>query len=392
MRYLLCALAFLCVNVYGQPNAKEIITQANARIKQLKSIAYNIYDETFGVQSTADVVIQREKPFPVFGVSKLRLMGMVMDKNGTKTISLAYDGNKFEFLNYPDYQVVRLDSPSYPKLSRTGQFMHAMLLEAAYFEKHGLDSLIKTIAKETYMGDTVIFNTDCHKINIHIEREDRISGKVSSESTWYFGKNDLLIRGRVSKYGKSFMNIKAVDKEYPHDFFSIAASAPAKPSNGSSNVKTITGLEPISGEMLPLGTKAPDWTLPSSTGKNITLSKLKGKVVLLDFWGTWCLPCIRAMPDIQAIYDHFKSKDVEVIGVSVEMEKAVDPIAFAKRKGFTYPIVVNGETISKSYKIVQFPGVYIIDKTGKIIHAEHGANRENFKEDIIKRIEGALMD
>lgn len=96
------------------------------------------------------------------------------------------------------------------------------------------------------------------------------------------------------------------------------------------------------------------------------------------------------MPDIQAIYDRFKDRQVIVIGVSVEPERAADPIGFMKNKNFTYPIVLNGQSITKPYQVQEFPTVYIIDKNGIIIHAEHGGNRENFKEDIISRVEKAL--
>ena len=151
-------------------------------------------------------------------------------------------------------------------------------------------------------------------------------------------------------------------------------------------------MEPLSEGLLKIGTLAPDWTLVSNKGTNIQLTQLKGKVILLDFWGTWCVPCIKAMPEIQAIHDYFKNKQVEIIGVSVERDAKADPVGFVKKKGFTYPIVLNGASITEGYKVQIFPSLYIIDKQGKIIHAEHSGGRENFKDDIIARINKALNE
>ena len=156
--------------------------------------------------------------------------------------------------------------------------------------------------------------------------------------------------------------------------------------------KKITGKEPLTDGLLSVGTKAPAWSLPSNHNKEIKLNDLKGKVILLDFWGTWCVPCLKAMPDIQFIYEKFKDQPVEVIGVSVETEKKADPAAYIKKKGYTYTIVLDGHKITKDYKVVQYPSIYIIDKTGTIIHAEHSGNREEFKEDLIKRIETAIKE
>ena len=83
---------------------------------------------------------------------------------------------------------------------------------------------------------------------------------------------------------------------------------------------------------------------------------------MLDFWGTWCVPCLKSMPAVQWIYDHFKNRDVEVIGVSVEMENAVDVPGYINRKGYTYPIALDGKTIAGDYKVTQYPTIYIIDE------------------------------
>jgi peroxiredoxin len=97
------------------------------------------------------------------------------------------------------------------------------------------------------------------------------------------------------------------------------------------------------------------------------------------------------MPVIQSIYEEFFNQAVEVIGVSVEHENALNVPDFVKRKGFTYPIALDGKTISKVYKVTQFPTMYIIDKKGKIIFAGSGEDLDKKKDAIVQLIQKALL-
>jgi len=382
MRKLLFLLSLACTVAQAQ-TGQDIFKQSGEKIKALKSVSYNIYADQYGEKITADVLINRKKPYPIFEISQVKLSGIVMNDEGSKQISFASDGSRLEFIDTKDNSLVQLDSPTVSKLSRTGLMPYMLLALSAYIRQEPYDALYNIMKSATLEGDTSIYNVKCYKVKVVTEFSSAIAAAKQSETNWYFGKDDLLVRGIASAYSKQFLKIKEVNKEYADAQFSLAPQG---------EVKKMTGREPISNGMLAVGTMAPDWKLPSQDGKNISLRELRGKVVLLDFWGTWCVPCIKAMPEIQAIYDHFKGKNVEVIGVSVETESAADPLGFVKRKGFTYPIALKGHTITAAYKVKEFPGVYIIGKDGKIIHAESGGNRENFKEDIIGRIEKALAN
>ena len=132
------------------------------------------------------------------------------------------------------------------------------------------------------------------------------------------------------------IKIKSINNTYATADFSLAG------------VETTTQVQEIKDVVyLDLNSQAPDWKLPSNKIKPISLKELRGKVVMLDFWGTWCAPCLKSMPAVQAIYDHFKDQPVEVIGVSVEMENAIDVPAYIKMKGYTYPIAFDGKLIAR---------------------------------------------
>lgn len=364
---------------FGQ-SGLEIIMSSNERIKKLKTISYNIYDENTIEKVTADVTIQRGEDIPVLE-AKVKVNGIVMSNAGSKQISFSFNGQCFDFIDVKTSQMTRLDSISYNKLGRTGLMQYTLLAMAPYRQKEPFEILLKQLTKAERLQDTMIYNVPCFAIRISMEINSEAMGKQTIESTWYIDKEKSLICGKKSKTNQQFLKIRSTNEEYTNDYFSLTAV---------SEVRKITGLEPMGEGLLKVGSKAPDWSLPSSENKALSLSDFKGKVILLDFWGTWCMPCLKAMPEIQGISDLFKNEPVVVMGVSVETEKNADPVGYMKRKGYTYTTLTDGARITKDYKVAEFPSIYLIDKDGIVIHAEHGGNRENFKEDMIERIKKAI--
>ncbi|MCM3568113.1 TlpA disulfide reductase family protein [Neobacillus mesonae] len=117
------------------------------------------------------------------------------------------------------------------------------------------------------------------------------------------------------------------------------------------------------------GNKAPDFGLQTLDGKNIKLSDMEGKKVILNFWATWCPPCKAEMPHMQEFYQEQKSHNVKILAVNLTTaEKDANNIAkFVKDYGLTFPILLdqNGE-IGNSYQAFTIPTSYIIDTKGII--------------------------
>jgi thiol-disulfide isomerase/thioredoxin len=382
MRPMIIFLASISLSAKAQ-SGKELITAAAQKIATVRTLTYNIYNEKPGEKTTANVTIKRGDKLPVFDLAQFSVSGIVLSDAGSNELRYTYDGGSFQFKDLKTGQLTKLDSPSYSRLSRTGLFPYFSVLLAPYWQEKPFSVVLKQMVVAETFADTTIYRTACHKIKVVMEIPGSGDNNRTSETVWYIGKNDSLVYGFRSSFEKTVLKITSVNEEVVAGAFHLMSD---------QTVKTMTGLEPLGEGLLEPGTMAPQWRLPSSLGRDIDLKELRGKVVLLDFWGTWCVPCIRAMPDIQAIHNAFLGKPVAVIGVSVETEKAADPIGFVKKKGYTYPIVLNGHNITKDYKVQQFPTLYLIDKNGKIIHAEFGGNRENLKADLISKILLALKE
>ncbi len=115
-------------------------------------------------------------------------------------------------------------------------------------------------------------------------------------------------------------------------------------------------------------TKAPGFVLVSTDGKKINLSDYKGKIVILDFWATWCGPCRRGIPDLVSIQKTYKDK-VIVIGISLDDERTKkDILPFMKEYGVNYPVVLGTSEVVANYGNIQaIPTSFIIDQKGNVV-------------------------
>jgi len=119
--------------------------------------------------------------------------------------------------------------------------------------------------------------------------------------------------------------------------------------------------------------KAPDFALTSTGGSIVKLSDYKGKVVLLDFWATWCPPCRRGIPDLINLKNTFKDKGFEIIGISLDTDTKPDVIPFIKEYGINYPVVYGNADITQKYGGIQaIPTSFVIDRKGNIISTHVG--------------------
>jgi thiol-disulfide isomerase/thioredoxin len=103
-----------------------------------------------------------------------------------------------------------------------------------------------------------------------------------------------------------------------------------------------------------------------NTAQDLSLDRLKGKVVLLDFWGQWCIPCVKKLPHSEAMHIKFKDRGLLVIGVhSADQSEKLEE--FLKTKRVSFPVMIDRGETAKRYVISAWPTYFLIDKTGKVV-------------------------
>jgi thiol-disulfide isomerase/thioredoxin len=121
-----------------------------------------------------------------------------------------------------------------------------------------------------------------------------------------------------------------------------------------------------------VGKSAPELVASDMQGNPVTLSALKGKTVMLDFWAGWCPPCRADVPALERLYKRYGDKELAVIGVSVDEEREIVE-KFLKEHPHSYPVVLTTENeMPRPYQIGIFPTYIVIDPDGKIAFAVEG--------------------
>lgn len=116
---------------------------------------------------------------------------------------------------------------------------------------------------------------------------------------------------------------------------------------------------------------APDFSLPLLAGEHtIELADYRGRVVLLDFWASWCGPCRQSLPEYQKLRDEFPRADFEVIAITVD-EDAADALKFLERQPLQFPLPHDPEgRVAAAYQLLGMPTSYLIDRRG-MVHSRH---------------------
>jgi thiol-disulfide isomerase/thioredoxin len=132
---------------------------------------------------------------------------------------------------------------------------------------------------------------------------------------------------------------------------------------------------------------AHDWELKDLAGKTVKLSDFKGKVVILDFWATWCPPCRAEIPHFVELQKQYGDQGLVVIGMSLDEGGPNVVSSFAKEQGINYPVVIGNQDIATQYGGIEgIPTTFVIDGDGKIVSKHVGFTDKSVFEDEIKKL------
>lgn len=140
-----------------------------------------------------------------------------------------------------------------------------------------------------------------------------------------------------------------------------------------------------------LGRPAPAYGAVTLAGDSLSLGDLRGRVVLLNFWATWCAPCRHETPFLQQLYEERSPGGLEIVGVSMDTRDADDDVAdFVREYGVTYPILVDPQMRGMDvYRVLGLPATFLVDRDGVLRWMRFGPVGEN-DHDFLNALESVL--
>ena len=211
----------------------------------------------------------------------------------------------------------------------------------------------------------------------------------ASLSLMQFHADPLLQSTNATAVAAVEAEITAFEKQYPQDprneqlrLLKARLFQKADPAKAESLMKTLAKssdpqvADEAQGYLtsLEMGRKPVQLRFTAVDGSTVDLEKLRGKVVLLDFWATWCGPCVVSVPKIIATYKKFHGKGFEIVGISLDRDKD-SLVTFSKQRGMTWPQYFDGKVwendISTRFHVNAIPATWLVDKKGYARPVEH---------------------
>lgn len=223
--------------------------------------------------------------------------------------------------------------------------------------------------------DTIINNRPCQVVTLNIgkRRIQNLGVGFDTMETKYNFIYSITI-DKISQLPTDVLQGNDRNDDFIKTSFLYISLIPGHPSEASWYYSTYTdeykqvkqkNIPPL----IPVGSIAGDWTLPVfNENENISLSQLKGKVVLLDFWFKNCGPCIESVPHLNAIKGRFKKAELEILGINIwDSEKDIG--GFCNKHEVAYTVLMNGKALAEKYGINLFPTVILIGKKGNVLYS-----------------------
>ena len=351
--------------------AKEVLERADAASKKVNAFTYNAtYHVDRGDKRMEGTVRANEEPF---------LMAIDVKRSSKGSV----DGDSF--VSATDGETV------YHIAHARKEFVHGVYPERGFLLRLGSELVMQEFGHDSpfsselegkfrYERQESVGDVLCDVIYVEYK-------SAGQHARWFFGADGL--PRRVERMSYMFPDLPPEQQLKKTLTLTELDVAPQLAAAGfrqtlPEGYKEIELPPPV--PLLAAGSVAPDWSLRTPDGRTVSLASLRGNVVVMDFWATWCGPCKMAMPGIQKLHEHFEGKPVTVVGVNCQ-DPDGDPAAYMAKKSYTYTLLMKGDQAAEAYSVMALPTVYVIDTKGKVAQTIVGAGDE---EKLIGIVQGLL--
>lgn len=364
----------------AQPDPAALMAEADAALKRVGSLSVTIERQGIGSLATltpvarGEVTIVRVENDPIGWKFAVKGRAEAYGDKPPIDFHTVYDGKVVQSLRHDEWKLIESSAGAAGELLQTGGgwiawwFMRWEPVITRPFTKQ------ETKIESWYAGETAVGDTPCHVVRLNLVD---VPGLTEYEAWWYLGREDHLPRRIDLLYYQNenigdgmamvtFKNLK-VGEEVPDSAFRIAAPEGYEVEVHKAPTRVAV---PAAQTNNKVGMVAPDWTLKDADGVTHRLVEYRGRVVVMDFWATWCHPCILAMPHVQKLHEKFKEKGVAVFGVNCW--ESGDPIKFMRDKSYTYTLLLQADPIAPAYQVSGIPTFVVIGPDGRIIHYSSG--------------------
>lgn len=170
----------------------------------------------------------------------------------------------------------------------------------------------------------------------------------------------------------------------------LAAGCGKTEEPGASPAEDTPGEQPFEAAAVEIGAPAPGFALTTTNGNRVALEDYRGQVVVINFWGSWCPPCIQEMPHLQAFYEHRADYNAELLAVNImqRTDTSAEVVKdFLDANNYTFPALIDeGSAVTFAYQVYGVPETVIVDEEGIVRYLKQGPFVAGELEAILERL------
>jgi peroxiredoxin len=420
LNHRLVALGAICLvtpAVVGQvdPQARRVLEGMASAVEEARAITYQVEVQGEGVffgvapRLTGEVAMLRRGTGEAnkLGPWHVRVVGQseAAEDVPAQHFTVIDDGQRFSWINHEHKQLIY----RHRSAARGNPTDNAKTLQIPYLSDSGGFQRELSMPTIEMVGQETIADEVCDVVYVD-------EGENQWKRRWAIARSDgiprrveVIMRGGILNDRRTWKitNVQ-VDPELDDALFTLVApegyttiGAPIVARPGPVEAFTHTDADETGTVAAPqgpvvrvvgtdVGNLAPDFDLSNAAGERVRLSDQRGGVVLLDFWGTWCLPCRHSSPEVQKVFNDYQQRGVKVFGLAVRERNDENPINYMRDNKYTYTLLLRADDVAKQYRVRSYPTFMVIGREGEIVHLEAGFDPDGSFPRIREAIDRAL--